>query len=490
MLKEHPHKEIPFLLLPLLLLLMGTESQAQIRIAPIRSIGDTITCYVGGKNYQLRPDHSLISAKRFAAHTAEIQKVFDKITPHTNLRTNLYTVPVEDDINVEICPGEVNYIAYNAAWVKALYRDTDTQWALYGVIAHEVGHYVLNHDRVGVKSDPKTELAADEYAGGVLAKMCASLSEAQSAYNSKIMEEQPGDTHPPITQRLAAVERGWKSSRTACSGTGTSPTSPNAATRARVERVTVGSTGYIKGLEGRLNPILDSLNRTYLYADNIAIEGGKTQPVAFTPNQPVVVEDSLGNQFELNVVSIDAKSSTIEYRRLSSAADKEHATLNLKVIDKNSRPISGAAVFAIFSDGTHLQGRTDSKGVARIQNLKQRSVTLYCAHQNYLAFYKEGHDVHSDPVIELEAEAGKGSIIIESTGYIPGLEGRLNPKLDEGNRTYLYADNISIENGTKQPATFRVGQPFEVEDGRGKRFELKIISMIAATALIEYTRLN
>jgi hypothetical protein len=474
------------------MILLGTvtTTQAQIRIAPIRSIGDTITCHVGGKSYQLRPDHSLISAKNFVANTAEVQKVFDKISPYTNLRINLYTVPVENDINVEICPGDVNYIAYNAAWIKAFYRDTDTQWALYGVIAHEVGHYVLNHDRTEIGSDPKIEIAADEYAGGVLAKMCASLSEAQSAYNSKIMQEQPGDSHPPIAQRLAAVESGWKRFRAACSSRGTSTTSTNEATRALAERVTVGTTGYIKGLDGRLNPILDSLNRTYLYADNIAIEGGRTQPVAFKPNQPLVVEDSLGNQFELNVVSIDANSSTIEYRRLASAADKEHATLNLKVVDKNSRPISGAEVFAIFSDGTHLQGRTDSKGVARIQNLKQRNVTLYCAHQNYLAFYQEGHDVNSDPVIELEAEAGKGSIIIESTGYIPGLEGRLNPKLDEGNRTYLYADNISIENGTKQPAAFRVGQPFQVEDGRGKRFELKVISMIAATALIEYTRLN
>ncbi|MET0463768.1 MAG: hypothetical protein ABW007_11475 [Chitinophagaceae bacterium] len=482
----------PLLLLPLLMLLVGagTASQAQIRIAPIRSIGDTVTCHVGGKRYQLRPDHSLISAKNFAANTVEVQKVFDKVSRYTNLRINLYTVPVENDINVEICPGDVNYIAYNAAWIKALYRDTDAQWALYGVIAHEVGHYALNHDRTEIGSDPEIEIAADEYAGGVLAKMCSSLQEAQSAYNSKIMQEQPGDSHPPSVKRLAAVERGWNKFRSSCSSAGTSPTSTHEATRAPAERVTVGTTGYIKGLDGRLNPILDSLNRTYLYADNIAIEGGRTQPVAFKPNQPLVVEDSLGNRFELNVVPIDSDSSTIEYRRLASAADRERATLNLKVVDQNSRPIRGAAVFAIFSDGTHLQGRTDSQGVARIQNLKQRSITLYCAHQDYAAFYKEGHDADSDPVIELEAEASKGSIIIDSTGYIPGLEGRLNPKLDEGNRTYLYADKISIENGTKQPTAFRLGQPFQVEDGRGKRFELKVISMIAATALIEYTRLN
>ena len=32
-------------------------------------------------------------------------------------------------------------------------------------------------------------------------------------------------------------------------------------------------TGQIPGLDGRLNPILDTSNRTYLYASNIAING-------------------------------------------------------------------------------------------------------------------------------------------------------------------------------------------------------------------------
>lgn len=53
-------------------------------------------------------------------------------------------------------------------------------------------------------------------------------------------------------------------------------------------------TGYIPGLKGRLNPILDSSNRTYLYADNIAIDGGKGQPVGFNVNVPFELEDADG----------------------------------------------------------------------------------------------------------------------------------------------------------------------------------------------------
>ncbi len=38
------------------------------------------------------------------------------------------------------------------------------------------------------------------------------------------------------------------------------------------------STGHVPGLAGRLNPILDTSHRTYLYASNIAINGGQNLP--------------------------------------------------------------------------------------------------------------------------------------------------------------------------------------------------------------------
>lgn len=77
-------------------------------------------------------------------------------------------------------------------------------------------------------------------------------------------------------------------------------------------------TGYITGLSGRLNPILDTLGRTYLYASNIAINGGQTQPVDFVPNRPLMLEDASGHkvEIEIEIVAIIASSSLIRYRRL------------------------------------------------------------------------------------------------------------------------------------------------------------------------------
>lgn len=82
-----------------------------------------------------------------------------------------------------------------------------------------------------------------------------------------------------------------------------------------VGSVTMHSTGYIDGLKGRLNPILDTSNRTYLYADNIAIDGGKNQPANFNINVPFVLEDADGAVMYATVKYIAARVSLIQYTR-------------------------------------------------------------------------------------------------------------------------------------------------------------------------------
>lgn len=72
------------------------------------------------------------------------------------------------------------------------------------------------------------------------------------------------------------------------------------------------STCHINGLQGRLNPILDSPRR-YLYADNIAIEGGKEQPAMFQLDKPVQVEDCNGIIMNLIFRFMLGRTSVIDY---------------------------------------------------------------------------------------------------------------------------------------------------------------------------------
>jgi hypothetical protein len=194
---------------------VSVEATAQFRISPVTTIGNRITCHVGGQTYERTPNKELIYRTyptSYAPTYRETQEIFDKISDYTELTTNIYTVPVTDDeVNVEICPGDVNYIAYNPTWLKSVYDDTNNLWAVYAIVAHEIGHYANNHDRKSVGSNRNLELEADEYSGAILAKMGACLPDAQAAFDAQVMKRNiPNHTHPPIAERFAAVWRGWK----------------------------------------------------------------------------------------------------------------------------------------------------------------------------------------------------------------------------------------------------------------------------------------
>ena len=74
-------------------------------------------------------------------------------------------------------------------------------------------------------------------------------------------------------------------------------------------------TGHIPGLAGRLNPILDTSSRTYLYASNIAINGGRQQPVPFVPGEEELrLTDAHGHELLVRVAAIAGRSSLLEYR--------------------------------------------------------------------------------------------------------------------------------------------------------------------------------
>ena len=73
------------------------------------------------------------------------------------------------------------------------------------------------------------------------------------------------------------------------------------------------ATGHLPGLKGRLNPIRDSHDRTYLYASNIAIDNGKQQPVQFIPGEELQLTDAEGTKLCVRIVEIVGRSALVEY---------------------------------------------------------------------------------------------------------------------------------------------------------------------------------
>ena len=75
------------------------------------------------------------------------------------------------------------------------------------------------------------------------------------------------------------------------------------------------ATGYLPGLKGRLNPIRDTHDRTYLYASNIAINEGEQQPVYFVPGEDLRLTDAEGGTLLVRIVDIAGRSTLVEYRQ-------------------------------------------------------------------------------------------------------------------------------------------------------------------------------
>jgi hypothetical protein len=103
------------------------------------------------------------------------------------------------------------YILYNQTFINNLNQRVN-YWASISILAHEVGHHLNGHSLLPGGSRPGLELEADKFSGFILAKLGATLDEAQSAINA-LVTEKSSITHPGKSTRLAATANGWYSNK-------------------------------------------------------------------------------------------------------------------------------------------------------------------------------------------------------------------------------------------------------------------------------------
>ena len=115
-------------------------------------------------------------------------------------------------------------------------------------------------------------------------------------------------------------------------------------------------------------------------------------------------------------------------------------------------------------------------------------MTVYAALPEYAAgLAREWTPRRGGLLLELAPLATGGAVIFpNATGNVPGLRGRLNPKRDTSDRTYLYADNVAIDEGRQQPVSFRLGKPLGLTDAFGVEMTVSVVEIIGRSALLEY----
>ncbi len=172
-------------------------------------------CTYGGKTVD--PDKLCVQLN--FKDNVKAEELIDKILEQVGLQRNFVVMECPGVDNcMAVTIERIPYIIYDNEFLKRF--DTAhnfsngkimiTDWVAASILAHEVGHHLNMHTLGMSGSRPKLELEADEFSGFVLQKMGASLAQAQKAMNSPIVSDKSSYSHPARTDRLAAIQKGWK----------------------------------------------------------------------------------------------------------------------------------------------------------------------------------------------------------------------------------------------------------------------------------------
>jgi len=217
-----------------------------------------------------------------------------------------------------------------------------------------------------------------------------------------------------------------------------------------------------------------STHRAFLMerrGDGVAIILNETQETAGTFPKYRVVDDS-------NLV-LSIPAAKLDFT-------PANATI---AVHSEGQPLAGIDVLALFPNKTYRQGRTNEGGeVAFDLHSTHLPMTVYAAAPRFAAgLRREWVPQQGGLVLELAPlPAGGAAIFPQATGHLPGLTGRLNPIRDTSDRTYLYADNVAVEQGRQQPVSFRLGSPLRLSDAFGVELSVTIVDIIGRSALVEY----
>lgn len=175
---------------------------------------------------------------------------------------------------------------------------------------------------------------------------------------------------------------------------------------------------------------------------------------------------------------------TIPAARLE--ADPDQASI---VVECEGEPLSDVEILALFPNKTWKQATTDVDGIAYVDlHSTHLPMTVFAGMTGYTA----GHGsewVPADGPLKLRMSPlpdGGSVVFSNSTGHLPAVSGRLNPILDTLNRTYLYADNISINQGLQQPVNFAFNEDLLLTDADGREALVRVIDIVGRSALLQY----
>ena len=172
---------------------------------------------------------------------------------------------------------------------------------------------------------------------------------------------------------------------------------------------------------------------------------------------------------------------------LPSAKPPVEGIVGRVMVTSDGQPLAGARVVVHYPNKTWMEATSDTFGRTEFWFHTDLPIAVYCAAPGHSGHVEHGWQPLEPLSIELGSlQEGGSAVFTEGTGHLPGLKGRLNPILDNLDRTYLYATNVAIEEGRQQPVHFKLGQPLRLTDVDGREWTVRFIDLFGKSSLLEY----
>jgi len=175
-----------------------------------------------------------------------------------------------------------------------------------------------------------------------------------------------------------------------------------------------------------------------------------------------------------------------KWSTLSSIRSRKPFIFTIKAVDENGTLVKNAHVVLIAKNATYLEGRTDEKGLVHFVIRIQKKYTALIAHHKYPSVIVKDINPKEDIQVIIEKAEEVSSLIINKSGAVPGLTGKLNPLVRAPNVFELYADNIAIGEHSYQPYPFELNNSISLEDNNGNIKHIVFRFFHGRISLIDY----
>lgn len=213
-------------------------------------------------------------------------------------------------------------------------------------------------------------------------------------------------------------------------------------------------------------------------------------------NKKVIWESSASQTVSINEYGVvtglqigDATltAKTIDGNLSATCIVKVRHLLKVIVTNNLNNTLPLATVIAFDSQTkTYVSGISNENGLCVLASPVRKTVTILVTHSNHKAEIILNQNNNDNLSIKM-TDGSFGSIAApDGTCNIPGLSGRLNPIKDNLDRLYIYAQNISINNGAPQPVTFDMTNSLRLEDAFGVVKNIWIPFIDGQTSIINY----